>query len=96
MAIVDTISFELGALNELKRSELDGIFLSTLWVIWFKLHHLNFEITSIVPISIHWELQLKERHGLIPNETLQAGLDEISWKHGCGKVLYSVISKCVR
>ena len=27
MAIVDTISFELGALNELKLSELDFIFL---------------------------------------------------------------------
>ena len=38
---------------------------------------------------MHWELQ-----DLI-NEILQAGLNENSWKHGCGKELCSVISKCV-
>ena len=61
-------------------------FFKYLWVIWFNLRHINFGITSIVPISMHcqWELQLKERHGLLPNETMQGGMDEISWKHGCG------------
>ena len=47
---------------------------------------------SIVPIPMYWELQE------LINETfkLQARLDENSWKHGCGKELCSVISKCVR
>ena len=43
---------------------------------------------------MHWELQ--EHHRLIPNEPLQAGLDENSWMHGCRKELFLLISKCVR